>query len=50
MKRWFAAAAMVIRAVYVLFECDCDWNQEDGLQIVFKHGNQVSKVGPFDDF
>ena len=38
------------RAVYVLFECDCDWNQEDGLQIVFKHGNQVSKVGPFDDF
>lgn len=38
------------QAVYVLFECDCDWNEEEGLQLVFKNGLQICKVGPFDDF
>jgi len=52
----FGCEALVCRrtsgdqAVYVLFESDCDWNEEEGLQLVFKHGNQVTKVGPFDDF
>ncbi len=38
------------QGVYVLLECDCDWNEEEGLQIVFKNGNVINKLGPFDDF
>lgn len=34
--------------VYVSLECSCDWEPEHGLQIVFKNGNKVSKVGPYD--
>ncbi|MGH3660652.1 MAG: DUF6985 domain-containing protein [Micromonosporaceae bacterium] len=34
--------------VYVSVECECDWESEHGLQIVFRDGNTVSKVGPFD--
>jgi len=36
------------RGVYVSLECNCDWEPEHGLQIVFKNGAQVSKVGPYD--
>jgi len=36
------------RQVYVSVECDCAWEPEHGLQIVFRRGCSVSKVGPFD--
>lgn len=36
------------KEVYVSVECECDWEPEHGLQIVFKHGVTVSKVGPYD--
>lgn len=35
--------------VYVSLECNCDWEPEHGLQLVFEEGRRVSKVGPFDD-
>lgn len=35
-------------AVYVSLECNCAWEPEHGLQIVFRRGEKVSKVGPFD--
>ncbi len=34
-------------AVYISLGCNCDWEQEHGLQIVFKDGQRVNKVGPF---
>ncbi len=34
--------------VYVSVECGCDWEPEHGLQIVFKNGREVNKVGPYD--
>ena len=36
------------KGVYVSLECACDWEQEHGLQIVFKNGLRVNKVGPYD--
>jgi len=36
------------KGIYVSLECGCDWEQEHGLQIVFKNGNKVNKVGPYD--
>jgi hypothetical protein len=36
------------RRVYVSLECSCDWEAEHGLQIVFREGKRVCKVGPFD--
>ncbi|GAA2864001.1 hypothetical protein Acy02nite_72130 [Actinoplanes cyaneus] len=36
------------RHVYVSVEGDCDWNDEDGLQLVFRDGLAVTKAGPFD--
>jgi hypothetical protein len=34
--------------VYVSIECECTWEPEHGLQLVFRGGRTVSKVGPFD--
>jgi hypothetical protein len=34
--------------VYVSVECECDWEPEHGLQIVFRDGASVTKVGPYD--
>ncbi|MEV4708130.1 DUF6985 domain-containing protein [Actinoplanes sp. NPDC049316] len=34
--------------VYVSVECECAWEPEHGLQIVFRDGRTVSKVGPYD--
>jgi hypothetical protein len=34
--------------VYVSVGCECDWEVEHGLQIVFRDGATVTKVGPFD--
>ncbi|MDA1229978.1 MAG: hypothetical protein O2856_04320 [Planctomycetota bacterium] len=33
--------------VYLSIECECDWAREHGLQIVFKDGRVVSKVGGY---
>ncbi|WP_436534241.1 DUF6985 domain-containing protein [Actinoplanes sp. HUAS TT8] len=34
--------------VYVSVEGDCDWEEEHGLQIVFRDGAAVTKIGPYD--
>jgi len=34
--------------VYISLECGCDWEPEHGLQIVFRHGLIVCKVGAYD--
>ena len=34
--------------IYISLECECGWEQEHGLQIVFKNGLEVNKVGPYD--
>lgn len=34
--------------VYVSVECECAWEPEHGLQIVFRDGARVTKVGPYD--
>ncbi|OJF14838.1 hypothetical protein EDD30_3190 [Couchioplanes caeruleus] len=36
------------RHVYVSIECECAWEPEHGLQIVFRDGATVTKVGPYD--
>jgi hypothetical protein len=36
------------KGIYVSIECNCDWEPEHGLQIVFKNGKSVCKVGPYD--
>lgn len=36
------------RAVYISLECECAWEVEHGLQIVFKGGLRVNKIGPYD--
>ncbi len=36
------------KGVYISLECNCDWEPEHGLQIVFRNGNRVNKVGPYD--
>ena len=36
------------KGIYVSIECNCDWEPEHGLQIVFKDGKSISKVGPYD--
>jgi hypothetical protein len=35
-------------AVFVSVESECSWEREHGLQIVFRAGRAVTKVGPFD--
>jgi len=34
--------------VHVSLNCSCAWEKEHGLQIVFKQGLYVNKVGPYD--
>jgi hypothetical protein len=36
------------RGIYISLECECEWEEEHGLQIVFKNGLRVNKVGPYD--
>ena len=42
------AAIRRSRGIYISLECNCDWEPEHGLQIVFKNGLKVNKVGPYD--
>lgn len=34
--------------VYVSVECECSWEEEHGLQVVFRGGARVTKIGPYD--
>ncbi len=34
--------------VYVSVECECSWEREHGLQLVFRGGGTITKIGPFD--
>ncbi|MGI5170015.1 DUF6985 domain-containing protein [Spirillospora sp. CA-253888] len=34
------------RRVYVSLECECDWEVEHGLQLVFRDGRTITKIGP----
>jgi hypothetical protein len=34
------------QAVYISFACECEWEREHGLQVVFRHGRQLCYVGP----
>jgi hypothetical protein len=36
------------KGIYVSLECNCEWEPEHGLQIVFKDGLRVNKLGPYD--
>ncbi|HBN76890.1 MAG TPA: hypothetical protein DD473_13945 [Planctomycetaceae bacterium] len=44
----FTRRAYGDKGIYVSLECSCDWEQEHGLQIVFKNGWKVNKVGAYD--
>jgi len=34
--------------VYFSIEGNCDWEEEHGLQLVFRDGTEVTKVGQYD--
>lgn len=36
------------KSIYFSLECECDWEPEHGLQIVFKNGLAVNKISPYD--
>jgi hypothetical protein len=36
------------KGIYVSVSCSCDWEAEHGLELVFKNGRAVNKVGPYD--
>ena len=44
----FTRRAYGDKGIYVSLECHCDWEEEHGLQIVFKNGLVVNKVGSYD--
>ncbi|MFC7534931.1 DUF6985 domain-containing protein [Actinoplanes sp. GCM10030250] len=35
-------------SVYLSVECECSWEVEHGLQLVFREGRAISRVGPYD--
>lgn len=34
--------------IYVLIACECDWEQEHGLQLVFRQGKQLTRISEQD--
>ncbi len=34
--------------VYISVECECAWEEEHGLQLVFKNGLRINKLGSYD--
>jgi hypothetical protein len=36
------------KGIYISLECNCDWEREHGLQIVFKNGLVVNKIGQYE--
>ncbi|MEZ6033176.1 MAG: hypothetical protein R3C17_08800 [Planctomycetaceae bacterium] len=35
------------KCIYISLECKCDWENQHGLQLVFKNGLKVNKVGAY---
>jgi len=33
--------------IYFSLECECDWEEEHGLQLIIRNGSQVTKIGPY---
>ena len=36
------------QGIYISVECECAWEEEHGLQIVFKNGLKINKIGAYD--
>lgn len=36
------------KGIYISLGCGCDWEVEHGMQIVFKNGLKINKIGPYD--
>jgi hypothetical protein len=36
------------KGIYISVECECDWEEEHGLQLVLKNGLKVNKLGQYD--
>ena len=36
------------RAIYISVECECAWEEEHGLELVFKNGLRINKLGSYD--
>lgn len=36
------------KGVYVSVECNCDWEEEHGLQLVLENGLRINKLGGYD--
>ena len=36
------------KKICVSLGCNCDWEPEHGLQLVFKNGRSINKIGPYD--
>lgn len=34
--------------IFVMLACECDWEQEHGLQLVFKHGKKLTRISDQD--
>ncbi len=48
---WISPEAIVAEdegQIYISFSCNCDWEEEHGLQLVVHNGLRVNKVGPYD--
>jgi hypothetical protein len=35
------------QGIYISLDCECDWEVEHGLEIVFKNGLRINKIGQF---
>jgi hypothetical protein len=48
--RWPDEIGVVVDegVAHVELECECDWEPEHGLALVFRDGERISKVGPYD--
>ena len=33
---------------YVVLECECDWEEKQGLQLVFRNGSEITEAGEYD--
>ncbi|RDH43718.1 hypothetical protein B9G39_09845 [Zooshikella ganghwensis] len=36
------------KAIYISLSCECDWEEEHGLLLVFKEGRYINKLGGYD--
>ena len=47
-EAWVVRRAHGDKGIYVSVECNCDWEEEHGLQLVLKNGSKVNKLGGHD--